>query len=175
MHILGCLDVIRYQEKEIEYEKKKRTHEYVCTNWLNILIKWLNLNQMQSSLRPGSSCCCRICRLPSVIRLSLLSRDLTPSLLFPPSFENTVGLNCMESRHLYHYIVISFPQAWEWVSERASKQISAAEHAIKASSAEQGNEWAVWANEQTVAQYSRLDSWLFRTIVETKLLRATKI
>ena len=46
--------------------------------------------------------------------------------------------------------------------------MSAAEGASEASSPEQANEWAVRANERTderVAQYLRLDSCLFQTIV----------
>ena len=47
-------------------------------------------------------------------------------------------------------------------SERSSDWMSTAERASKARRAEQANEWAVQANEQTderVAQYLRLDSW----------------
>ena len=54
------------------------------------------------------------------------------------------------------------------VSEQASGKMSAAERMSEASRAEQANEWAVRGNEQTderVAQYLRLDSWLFWTIV----------
>ena len=43
----------------------------------------------------------------------------------------------------------SIPWAPEWVSERASERMSAAERASKAGSAEQVNEWAVRANERT--------------------------
>ena len=41
-----------------------------------------------------------------------------------------------------------FPRAWEWVKERASEQISTAEHVSKASNDERVNEWAVKANGQ---------------------------
>ena len=53
-------------------------------------------------------------------------------------------------------------------SERASEWVSTAEGASEASSPEQANEWAVRANERTderVAQYLRIDSCLFQTIV----------
>ena len=56
------------------------------------------------------------------------------------------------------------------VSKRASEQMSAAERARESSSPKQANEQAMRANEQTderVAQYLRLDSWLFRTTVTT--------
>ena len=56
------------------------------------------------------------------------------------------------------------PWAREWESERASKRVSAAEHASVASSAWEANKWAVRANERAneragerVAQYLRPD------------------
>ena len=48
--------------------------------------------------------------------------------------------------------------------------MSAADCASKASSAEQANEWAVQANEQTdeqMGQYLRLDLWFFWIIEES--------
>ena len=47
----------------------------------------------------------------------------------------------------------------EWVSERASERMSAAERAIEANSAEQASEWAVRANvraDEQVAQYTNV-------------------
>ena len=49
-------------------------------------------------------------------------------------------------------------------SEGVSERVSAAEGTSKASSPEQANERAVWANERTdelVAQYCSLYFWLF--------------
>ena len=61
-------------------------------------------------------------------------------------------------------------QMSEW-SERASKQVSAAEHASETSRAEQLKERVVWVNERTdeqMAQYCGLDSWLFWPTVPSK-------
>ena len=54
-------------------------------------------------------------------------------------------------------------------SEWAREQMSAAERPIEESRAEQAKERALQANKQIdewVAQYFRLDSWLFWTIVD---------
>ena len=58
-----------------------------------------------------------------------------------------------------------------------SEQVSAAERASKASSAEQANEWAVGANERTdkrVAQYFNLGFWLIWTIAPLQKISGVK-
>ena len=71
----------------------------------------------------------------------------------------TVGQKQVGLRHR----IIHFPTS-SGVSERVNEQVSVVERASEASRVEQANEWVVRANEQTdkrVAQYLRLDSWLF--------------
>ena len=71
---------------------------------------------------------------------------------------HNMGWSCKKSTHsIRRHDILSHKLRNEWGSERASDQMSAAERASVASSAEHANEWAVRVNEQMeehMAQYS---------------------
>ena len=85
------------------------------------------------------------------------------SVLDHSAFPFFLPLHCGANQVVLGHLIIHFPTS-SVVSEQASEWASAAVHASKASSVEQVNEWAVWANKRTdewVTQFCRLDSWLF--------------
>ena len=99
------------------------------------------------------SCSFAFCA-PSFFRQNYLAND-----------QGTMVQNRKKHR-INRHIIIHCPtsEVVSKVSERASEQLSAAEHVSKASSAEQANEWAVRVNERAderVAQYFSLYFWLF--------------
>ena len=65
----------------------------------------------------------------------------------------------------------TLPRAWKWVSEQASEWARRSSQAQRSTQAKWASEWVVQANKrmnERVAQYLRLDFWLFWTIVQEK-------